>query len=200
MKGSLPCQKMEVETACFVMPISRFLQLPCPINLISSNLNCSFFAFNLLLLWWQHSTRAIKCLSLSFAMHTISFRLRGQRWFSFEILLEHLCRFVYLVKCFKYLSDSNVCSTISLICVAVALNTRKMDHWQREGLKGTPLASIDNSSINWRNYRLQIKKPLTLPLIINFRKMTKTFETKHVSASRLPLSAACNKASWKCCL
>ena len=26
------------------------------------------------------------------------------------------------------LSDSNVCSDVSLICVAVALNTRKMEH------------------------------------------------------------------------
>ena len=51
------------------------------------------------------------------------------------------------------LSDSNVCSDFSLICVAVALNTRKMEHWQREGVKGAPSASIDNSSMNWRNYR-----------------------------------------------
>ena len=51
------------------------------------------------------------------------------------------------------LSDSNVCSDFSLICLAVALNTRKMEHWQREGVKDTPSASIDNSSMNWRNYR-----------------------------------------------
>ena len=49
------------------------------------------------------------------------------------------------------LSDSNVCSNFSLICVAVVLNTRKTEHWQREGVKGTPSASIDNSSMNWRN-------------------------------------------------
>ena len=50
-------------------------------------------------------------------------------------------------------SDSNVCSYFSLICVAVALNTRKMEHWQREGVKGTPSAFIDSSSMNWRNYQ-----------------------------------------------
>ena len=49
------------------------------------------------------------------------------------------------------LSDSNVCSDFSLICVAVALNTRKMEHWQREGIKGVQSASIANSSMNWRN-------------------------------------------------
>ena len=48
------------------------------------------------------------------------------------------------------LSDSNVCSDFSLICVALALNTRKMEHWQREGVKGAPLASTENSSVNWR--------------------------------------------------
>ena len=47
------------------------------------------------------------------------------------------------------LSDSNVCSDFSLICVAVALNTRKMEHWQRKGVKGAPSASTDNSSMNW---------------------------------------------------
>ena len=51
------------------------------------------------------------------------------------------------------LSDSNVCSDFSLICVTVALNTRKMEHWQREGVKDAPSATIDNSSMNWRNYR-----------------------------------------------
>ena len=42
------------------------------------------------------------------------------------------------------LSDSNVCSDFSLIFVAVAFNTHKMEHWQREGVKGAPSASIDN--------------------------------------------------------
>ena len=50
------------------------------------------------------------------------------------------------------LRDSNVCSNFCLICVAVALDTRKMEHWQREGVKGALSASIDNSSMNWRNY------------------------------------------------
>ena len=51
------------------------------------------------------------------------------------------------------LFDTNVCYDFSLICVAAALNTRKMEHWQREGVKGAPSASINNSSMNWRNYR-----------------------------------------------
>ena len=55
------------------------------------------------------------------------------------------------------LSDFNVCSHFSLISVAVALNTRKMEHWQREGVKDAPLAFTDNSSMNWRNYRADIK-------------------------------------------
>ena len=33
------------------------------------------------------------------------------------------------------LSDSNVCSDFSLISVTVALKTRKMEHWLREGVK-----------------------------------------------------------------
>ena len=51
------------------------------------------------------------------------------------------------------LSDSNICSDFSLICVAIALNTRKIEHWQREGVKGALSASIDNSSMNWRSYQ-----------------------------------------------
>ena len=46
------------------------------------------------------------------------------------------------------LSDSNVCSYVSLICVAVALNTCEMEHRQREGVKDALSASIDNNSMN----------------------------------------------------
>ena len=50
------------------------------------------------------------------------------------------------------LNDSNVCSDFSLICVAVALNTRKMEQWQREGVKNALSASIDNSSMNKQKF------------------------------------------------
>ena len=33
------------------------------------------------------------------------------------------------------LGDSNVCFDFLLICVALALNTRKTEHWQRKGGK-----------------------------------------------------------------
>ena len=33
-------------------------------------------------------------------------------------------------------SDFNVCFDFPLICVAIALNTRKTEHWQRQGGKG----------------------------------------------------------------
>ena len=34
------------------------------------------------------------------------------------------------------LNDSNVCCDFSLICVAVALNTRNIERWQKGGGKG----------------------------------------------------------------
>ena len=48
------------------------------------------------------------------------------------------------------LIDPNVCFDFPLIYVALALNTCKMEYWQREGVKGTRLAS---SFMNWRKYQ-----------------------------------------------
>ena len=46
------------------------------------------------------------------------------------------------------LGDFNVCFDFLLIRVAIALNTLKMEHWQRDGVKGAPLASsIDTSFV-----------------------------------------------------
>ena len=44
-------------------------------------------------------------------------------------------------------SDLNVSFDFPLIRVAIALNTRKTEHWQRQGGKGAPLASIDTSLV-----------------------------------------------------
>ena len=60
------------------------------------------------------------------------------------------------------LSDPNVCSDFSLICVAVSLNNRKLEHRQREGVKSAQSASIDNSSMNYNG-------------LLTFNKETFTF-------------------------
>ena len=45
-------------------------------------------------------------------------------------------------------SDFNVCFDFPLIRVAIALNTRKTEHWQWQGgVEGAPSASIDSSLI-----------------------------------------------------
>ena len=44
-------------------------------------------------------------------------------------------------------SDFNVCFHFPLIRVAIALNTRRTEQWQRQGVKGAPLASIDTSLV-----------------------------------------------------
>ena len=97
-------------------------------------------------------------------MHTLKTPLDKPikfRYATAHYIREHVCSTIDKCAAFcagghhasSILSDSNVCSYFSLICVAVALNTRKMEHWQREGVKGAPSASIDKSSMNWRNYR-----------------------------------------------
>jgi len=51
-------------------------------------------------------------------------------------------------------SDFNVCFDFPLICVAIALNTRKTEHWHKAGgVEGAPSACIDSSLL-----------PLPLPL------------------------------------
>ena len=45
------------------------------------------------------------------------------------------------------LGDLNVCFDFPLIRVAIALNTCKTEHRQREGVKGAPSASIDTSLV-----------------------------------------------------
>ena len=45
------------------------------------------------------------------------------------------------------LSDFNVCFDLPLIRVAIALNTRKTEHCQRQGVKSAPSASIDTSLV-----------------------------------------------------
>ena len=45
-------------------------------------------------------------------------------------------------------SDLNVFFNFPLIRVAIALNTRKTEYWQRQGgVKGAPSASIDTSLV-----------------------------------------------------
>ena len=49
-------------------------------------------------------------------------------------------------------SDSNVCSDFSLVCVAVALNTRKMEHRQMEGVKDAPYLKKYSQSGAWKAF------------------------------------------------
>ena len=51
------------------------------------------------------------------------------------------------------LSDLNVCFDFPLIRVAIALNTRKTEHWQREGGKGRTVGFHWYQPLSWRNYR-----------------------------------------------
>ena len=44
-------------------------------------------------------------------------------------------------------SDFNVCLNFPLICAALALNSRKKEHCQGEGVKGEPSASVDTSLV-----------------------------------------------------
>lgn len=45
------------------------------------------------------------------------------------------------------LGDLSICFDFPLIRVAIALNTRKTKHWEREGVKGALSASIDTSFV-----------------------------------------------------
>ena len=44
-------------------------------------------------------------------------------------------------------SDFNVCFDFPLFRVAIALNARNTEHWQRQGVKGAPSASINTSLV-----------------------------------------------------
>ena len=54
------------------------------------------------------------------------------------------------------LGDFNVCSDISLICVAVALNTRKMEHWQRKGVRAHRRLQL--ITVIWTDYPATLNK------------------------------------------
>ena len=50
------------------------------------------------------------------------------------------------------LGDLNVCFDFPLILVAKAFNTRKTEHWQREGGKGRTVGFHWYQPCSWRNY------------------------------------------------
>ena len=58
------------------------------------------------------------------------------------------------------LSDLYVCFDFPLIrvAIAIALNSCKTQHWQREGGKGCTVGFHWYQSRNWRNYRHYIKR------------------------------------------
>ena len=47
--------------------------------------------------------------------------------------------------------SGSILSDFPLICVAIALNTRKTEHWQRQGGKGHTVSFHWYQSLNWRN-------------------------------------------------
>ena len=63
--------------------------------------------------------------------------------------------------------DLSVCFDFPLIRVAIALNTRKTEHWQRQGGKGRTICFHWHQSSNWRNYRCYVNK-VTFPFCLFF--------------------------------